>query len=72
MDKLAGLPPRSPTESLSVLEREATLVGIYWGLTKRRICDNWKLSPSSVEKFKFAICEAPLSIFRLPLGLAML
>ena len=72
LDKLAGLPPRSPTESLSVLEREATLAGIYWGLTKRRICKNWNLSPTSVKRFKFAMYEAPWSIFRLPLGLAML
>ena len=55
LDKLAGLPPRSPTESLSVLEREAILVGIYWGLTKRRICKNWNLSSSSVKRFKFAM-----------------
>ena len=25
-------------ESLSVLEREAILVGMYWGLTQKRIC----------------------------------
>ena len=40
LDKLANLPPRTKTESLSVLEREAILAGIYWGLTKRRICKN--------------------------------
>ncbi len=72
LEKLANLPPRSPTESLSVFEREAILVGIYWRLTQRRICETWSLSPSSVKRFKFAMYEAPLSIFRLPLGLATL
>ena len=55
LDKLAGLPPRTKTESLLVFEREAILVGIYWRLTQRRICETWNLSPSSVEKFKFAM-----------------
>ncbi len=72
LDKLAGLPPRSPTESLSVLEREAILAGNYWRLTQRRICETWNLSSSLVKRFKFAMYEAPLSIFRLPLGLATL
>ena len=72
LDKLANLPPRTKTESLSVFERAAILVGIYWGLTRRRICETWNLSPSSIKRFRCAMYQVPLSSFRLPLGLATL
>ena len=35
---LKELPPRSGHDWLSTLEREAILVGMYWGLTQKRIC----------------------------------
>ena len=38
LGKLKELPPRSTSEALSVLEREAILVGMYWELTQNRIC----------------------------------
>ncbi len=63
---LKELPPRSGHEWLSTLEREAILVGIYWGLTQKRICTHWKLSASAVKRFRNELYEAPLSIFRLP------
>ena len=66
LQNLKELPPRGSNESLSVLEREAILVGIFWGLTQKRICTHWKLSPSSVKRFRNELYEAPLSIFRLP------
>jgi len=68
LGELANLPPRNWNEALTVLDKEAILARIYWGLTQRRICKNWNLSPTSVKRFKFAIYEAPWSIFRLPLG----
>ena len=33
-----GIGIRSTSEALSVLEREAILVGMYWELTQNRIC----------------------------------
>jgi len=35
---LKELPPRSGRDWLSMLDREAILVGMYWGLTQKRIC----------------------------------
>ena len=66
LQRLKELPPRGSNESLSVLEREAILVGMYWGLTQKRICTHWKLSASAVKRFRNELNEAPLSIFRLP------
>ena len=64
---LKKLPPRGSNESLSVLEREAILVGMYWGLTQKRICTQWKLSASVVKRFRNELYDAPLSIFRMHL-----
>lgn len=68
LEKLEELPPRSSSEALSVSEREAILVGKYWGLTQKRISAHRKLSPSSVKRFKNEMFEVPLSIFRLPVN----
>ena len=38
LGKLKALPLRSTSEGLSVLERKAILVGMYWGLIQKRIC----------------------------------
>ena len=43
LQKLKELPPRGSNESLSVLEREAILVGMFWGLC--RYCDLFLGSP---------------------------
>jgi len=64
--RLKELPPRSGRDWLSMLEREAILVGMYWGLTQKRICDHWNLSPSAVKRFRNDLYEAPLSLFNLP------
>jgi len=37
LGKLKELLPRSTSEALSVLEREAMLVGMFWGLTQKGI-----------------------------------
>ena len=65
--KLKQIAPRSaPNEPLSVLEKEAILVGMYWGLTVNRIASTWEVSKGSVKRFKNGLFEAPLSVFRLP------
>jgi len=38
LGKLKELLPRLTSEALSVLEREAMLVGMFWGLTQKGIC----------------------------------
>ena len=66
LKELESMPPRTGYgDRLSDLERMAMLHGMDLGMPVGRIAARWKMSKSSVQRFKRSIYDDFLSIFRL-------
>ena len=66
LKELESMPPRTGYgDRMSDLERMAMLHGIDLGMRVGRIAVRWKMSKSSVQRFKRGLYDRPLSIFQL-------